>query len=142
MTITLDDKISSYVSWHSFCFMGTHPHETGRLHFEQGRESCFKALGNWMRNAHSRFGQGYNRRHHRQGKVAYDRPKTNEIDADGGLLDVMFYSDANPVKAGMVSHPSQYRYSSYRYYAYGEKNRLTHALTPPPEYLALGDSPT
>ena len=54
---------------------------------------------------------------------------------------MMFYGDANPVKAGMVSHPSRYQYSSYHYYAYGKKNRFSERLTPPPEYLALGKTP-
>src|SRR5512145_2926195 len=95
-----------------------------------------------MRNGHSRFGQQYNRRHDRQGKVAYDRPKTKEIDSHEGVLQVMFYGDANPVRAGMVSHPSRYPHSSYRFYAYGEENETTKHLTPPPAYLALGPTPS
>ena len=138
---TLDKKIIPYVDWHSFCLMGNHPHETGRLNFKHERKDCFDALGNWMRNAHSIFGAGYNRRYNRQGKVAYDRPKTKEVDAKGGILEVMFYYDANPVRAGMMSHPSRYRYSSHNYYAYGKKNRFTEKLVQPPEYLALGKTP-
>jgi putative transposase len=121
--------------------MGNHAHETGRLCHQSKMRRCLKALGDWMRNAHSRFGQAYNRRNDRQGKVAYDRPKTKEVDANGGLLQVMFYGDANPVGAGMVSHPSRYPYSSYLYYAYGKKDDISDALTPPPEYLALGRTP-
>jgi putative transposase len=141
LALTLTEAITPFVAWHSYCLMGNHPHETGRLDFARGHADCLNVFGNWMRNAHSRFGAGYNRRHNRQGKVAYDRPKTKEVDAKGGLLEVMFYGDANPVKAGMVSHPSRYRFSSYAYYAYGRKNRFTEKLTPPPEYLALGNSP-
>jgi putative transposase len=140
LLLTLNEKISPLVAWHSYCLMGNHAHETGRLNLEKRGDDCIQTLGNWMRNAHSRFGQGYNRRHQRQGKVAYDRPKTKEVDAKGGLLEVMFYGDANPVKAGMVSHPSRYPYSSYQFYANGKKNRFTEKLTPPLEYLALGRS--
>jgi putative transposase len=140
MLLTLNEKIAPFVMWHSYCLMGNHVHETGRINVGQERADSIQTLGNWMRNAHSRFGQGYNRRHQRQGKVAYDRPKTKEVDAKGGLLEVMFYGDANPVKAGMVSHPSRYLYSSYQFYAYGKKSRFTEKLTPPPEYLALGNS--
>ena len=114
LALTLTEAITPFVAWHSYCLMGNHPHETGRLDFAKGHADCLKVFGNWMRNAHARFGAGYNRRHNRQGKVAYDRPKTKEVDAKGGLLEVMFYGDANPVKA-MVSHSSRYRFSSYAY---------------------------
>ena len=141
LRITLTAAIVPFVVWHSYCLMGNHAHETGRLLLKKRMRRCLKALGDWMRNAHSRFGMAYNRRNHRQGKVAYDRPKTKEIDAKGGLLQVMFYGDANPVAAGMVSHPSRYPYSSYRYYAYGKKDETTETLTEPPEYVALGSTP-
>ena len=141
LRITLTAAIAAYVVWHSYCLMGNHAHETGRLLLKGRMRRCLKALGDWMRNAHSRFGMAYNRRNRRQGKVAYDRPKTKEIDAKGGLLRVMFYGDANPVAVGMVSHPSRYPYSSYRYYAYGKGDEITEALTPPPEYVALGSTP-
>ena len=128
-----------------FCFvlMLNHTHEVGGP-ADRLRTALLRAvelLGNWMRNAHSWFGAEFNRRHNRQGKVAYDRPKTKEIDSDRGVLDVMFYCDANPVRAGKVSHPSRYRWSSHRFYAYGEKNEYTDMLTPPPAYLALGETP-
>ena len=132
------------VQWHSFSIMGNHTHETGALELDQEKmnyAASVRELGNWMRRAHSRFGAGYNKRHRRQGKVAYDRPKTCEIEDNCQLLKVMFYIDANPVRAGIVSHPSQYKYSSYDFYAYGKKTRLTKHLTPPRAYLALGKTP-
>jgi putative transposase len=138
---TLSDDIRQHVLWHSFCLMTNHAHETGSLVKDKDTdsfdESCDQ-LGNWMRNGHSRFGQGFNRRHKRQGKVAYDRPKTTEIEDQKSMLRVMFYADSNPVKAGMVSHPRLYEHSSYRYYAYGEKSQGTEKLTPPKAYLSLG----
>ncbi len=141
---TFTDELKQHVQWYSFCLMGNHTHETGdvspRAPAECDLKSNIQALGNWMRNAHSRFGAEYNRRHNRLGKVAYDRPKTTEVEASR-LLQVMFYGDANPVRAGMVSHPSRYRYSSYRYYAYGESNGHTAKLTPPQAYLELGKTP-
>jgi putative transposase len=141
---TLTDSMRECLLWFSYCLMGNHAHETGALARDEdnGFDAALKCLGNWMRNGHSRFGQEFNRRHERQGKVAYDRPKTKEIDDDAGVLQVMFYGDANPVRAGKVSHPSLYQHSSYRFYAYGEESELTAKLTPPPAYLALGSTPS
>jgi putative transposase len=47
----------------------------------------------------------------------------------------MHYIDLNPKRAGMVDHPEKYKWTSYRYYAYGEPDPL---LTPAPSYVALG----
>ncbi|MDJ0762456.1 MAG: hypothetical protein QNJ97_05650 [Myxococcota bacterium] len=127
---------------HGYCLMGNHTHEVGRLlpHFNgnRGFKRATRFLGNWMRNAHSRFGMGYNQRHNRQGKVAYDRPRTTEIKNEFEVLKTMFYCDANPVRVGIVSHPANYKHSSYRFYAFGERNKYTVHLTPPQAYLACG----
>lgn len=138
---TYSDDVRSEVKWFSFCLMGNHTHETGGLvpTADGGIRPSQVVFSDWMRSAHSRFGAEFNRRHDRQGKVAYDRPKTKGIDDDEAVLTVMFYGDANPVAAGLVAHPSHYReYSSYRYYAFGERSANTEALTQPPAYLALG----
>ena len=139
---TYTPNFKNLIQFHSYCLMGNHTHEVGRVLAEltEGFKPAVKALGNWMRNGHSRFGFGYNLRHHRQGKVAYDRPKTTEIKNEFEVLKTMFYCDANPVRAGIVAHPSHYKHSSYRFYAFGEKNKYTGHLTPPTGYLAMGKS--
>jgi putative transposase len=129
------------VKWHSFCLMGNHTHETGSVAYDKNEGNFISGiaeLGNWMRRGHAAFGAAYNARHNRQGKVAYDRPATREVEDDTHLLKVMFYGDANPVRAGMVSHPSKYHFSTWHFYAYGKKSRYTKYLTPPKAYLSLG----
>jgi putative transposase len=49
----------------------------------------------------------------------------------------MRYVELNPVKAGMVSHPQEYRWSSYGGNAEGRSHPL---LKPHPIYLRLGAS--
>ena len=138
---TYRKKIKENIFWHSYCLMGNHTHETSSMNPEKETKENVTALGNWMRDAHSQFGRAYNDKYKRCGRVAYDRPKTVGIDHDMQLLQTMFYGDANPVKAGMVSHPSRYRFSSYMFYAYGKKNRHTKHLVPPKAYFALGKTP-
>jgi putative transposase len=53
-------------------------------------------------------------------------------------LQVMRYGDLNPVRAGLVGSPSHWRWSSFRHYAYGERDDL---INDAPEYLALGRHP-
>ena len=137
-TYTVD--LQANIQLHGYCLMDNHVHEVGRIMPDASGQlkPGVKTLGNWMRNAHSRFGQGYNRRHQRQGKVAYDRPKTTEIAHQWGLLQTLFYNDANPVRARLVTHPSHYPFSSHNFYARGKRHQYTQKLTPPAVYMALG----
>ena len=132
------------IDWYAFNIMNNHTHELGGIKKDKETGSYnlgIEELGNWMRRAHGCFGAGYNKRHARQGKVAYDRPKTCEIEDKYQVLRVMFYSDANPVRAGIVAHPSKYPFSSYHYYAHGTESDITAHLTPPEAYLELGRTP-
>ena len=49
----------------------------------------------------------------------------------------MTYQDLNSYRAKKVSHPKEYRWSSYHFYAYGKKNPLLIAA---PSYLAMGNT--
>lgn len=53
------------------------------------------------------------------------------------LLACMRYIELNPVRAGLVRHPADFRGSSYRANALGEPDEL---VTPHAAYFALGRS--
>jgi len=131
----LKAKGKGNVALHSFCVMDNHTHKAAAL--KKGPEH----YSNWMRCAHSRFGLLFNRRRRRQGPVGQDRPKTVVIEDEEGLRRTMFYHDYNPVAAGIVEHPGDYRYSSYNFYAHGVVNGWTKHLTPPQWYLDLAANP-
>lgn len=120
---------------YGYCIMSNHVHENGKMGTELSNFS------NHMRRAHGRFGMSYNRRHGRLGKVAHDRPRTKQIEDDEALMRCMFYSDCNPVRAGLIKHPGDIRWkglSSCRYYTKGEKSEYSQMLTQPDWYLKLG----
>lgn len=56
------------------------------------------------------------------------------VHADDYLLLCQRYIELNPVRAGMVVDPAQYRWSSYRANGLGQADDL---LTPHPLYLGL-----
>jgi len=66
-----------------------------------------------------------------------DRFKSIVIDSDEYLLRCGLYVERNPVAAGLVGRPEDYRWSSYRRYAFGEKDPI---VTENPLYRALGDN--
>jgi hypothetical protein len=57
--------------------------------------ACWKTLSisQTERDAHSSFGQRYNKKFGRTGPVAQDRPKTLVVQNQEGLKKLMFYHD-------------------------------------------------
>lgn len=119
---------------YAFVVMSNHFHEAAELLDDS------RPLSNWLRSAHSSIGLWINKMLQRCGPVAQDRPKTVIAQNQEQLKRIMFYLDWNPVRAGLCQHPSEYRYSSYRYYAFGEVNEWTKHLSRPRWYEELGST--
>lgn len=124
------------VNLHSYCLMDNHTHMQMSYNGSSGWLSSF------MRISHAKFGLSFNRTHKRSGKVANERPKTPLIENTEHLIRVHFYIEANPVRANKIPLEKLrfYKYSSYRFYAYGIKDQWTELLTIPEWYLGLGQT--
>jgi putative transposase len=79
-----------------------------------------------------------NKTYQRRGSLWEGRHKGNIIESEAYFLICMRYIEMNPVRAGMVDHPAEYRWSSYAANALGVDNAViqAHEL-----YLALGNTP-
>ena len=135
------DLVGKYAGRHgiqvrSYCLMGTHPHMVVVATKGQAEFSRFWQVVNHL------FARWYNRRHKsRRGQVVTQRMKSPMIQPGASgrhVLTVMRYGDFNPVRAGMVHSPKDYRWSSYMHYAFGKSDPL---IDDEPEYLALGHTP-
>jgi len=71
------------------------------------------------------------------GHLWQGRFKSNIIDTDIYLLHCGKYIELNPVRAGVVQMPEEYRFSSYSHYAKGSYDAI---ITDTPAYLALSNS--
>lgn len=71
----------------------------------------------------------------RSGTLWEGRFKSNLVETESYLLTCCRYIELNPVRAGMVERPEQYRWSSHSHNADGERNSL---ITEHPRYTALG----
>jgi putative transposase len=76
-----------------------------------------------------------NKTYHRTGTLWEGRYKSSLVDRTRYCLACYRYIELNPVRAGMVRHPGDYPWSSYRCNATAETNRL---ITPHDCWLALG----
>lgn len=93
------------------------------------------AVSRLMQSLGRRYVQYVNRTYRRSGTLWEGRFKASAVQAEDYLLRVYRYIELNPVRAGMVTDPSEYRWSSYRCNGLGVADAL---VAPHERYLALG----
>lgn len=105
--IVLASVVARYhVHCHAYCLMGNHYHLL--LETPEGNLSVA------MRQLNGVYTQRFNRRHERCGHVLQGRFGAQVVDGDAYLHEVCRYIVLNPVRAGLVSHPRDWGWSSFR----------------------------
>lgn len=94
-------------------------------------------LSRTMQSIGRRYVRHINSVYSRSGTLWEGRFKSAVIDSEGYLLTCMRYIELNPVRAGMVAFPCEYRWSSFRTNAQGRPCKL---ITPHAIYRGLGSS--
>ena len=90
---------------HDYCLMDNHFHllvETPEANLSQG-----------MQRFQTTYVQRFNRKHGRTGHLFGGRFGSQVVEGGGYLMEVARYIVLNPVRAGMVERPEDYRWSSY-----------------------------
>ena len=70
-------------------------------------------LSEFMKSLLERFTKWFNRAHSRTGTLWEDRFKSVIVESGTAARTMSAYIDLNPVRAGMVADPAEYRWSSY-----------------------------
>lgn len=91
---------------HAYCLMDNHYH----LLLETPRPT----LSAGMRQLNGVYTQTFNRHHRRVGHLFQGRFKAILVEKEAHLLELCRYVVLNPVRAGFVQHPHQWRWTSYR----------------------------
>lgn len=135
-----DEDYGAYLNWleeyagkcgchmHAYALMSNHVHLLLTSDSIDGAGQMMKVLG-------QRYVQYFNRTYQRSGTLWEGRFRSCLTQEDGYLLSCMRYIELNPVRAGMVAHPGEFRWSSYRANAQKEATPL---ISPHPLYLSLG----
>ena len=115
---------------HAYVLMTNHVHLLITPHKKEGISKVIQMLGRY-------YVQYFNHTYQRTGTLFEGRYKATLIDSEQYALGCYRYIELNPVRAGMVEHPAEYPWSSYRHNALNEKNELVvgHEL-----YKRLGKS--
>lgn len=137
-----DEDFAAYAHWlktyseafgvhiHAWVFMTNHVHMLCTASDSSGISQMMQSLGR-------QYVQYFNRRYRRSGTLWEGRFKSCLVQEEHYVLAVYRYIEMNPVRAGMVSSPAAYAWSSYAINGLGKPSALCqpHAC-----YLALAES--
>jgi putative transposase len=126
-----------------FCLMGNHFHILVRMFPEHkysdediqkryerfyGDDSMFAAgwipslreklasLSEFVKEIKQSFSRYYNKTHHRRGTLWGERFKSLIVENGETLINCLAYIDLNPIRAGLVDRPEDYRWNSIGYH--------------------------
>jgi putative transposase len=126
-----------------FCLMGNHFHILVRMFPEHkytdadiqkryenfyGDDRMFAAgwipslreklssLSEFVKEIKQSFSRYYNKRHHRRGTLWGERFKSLIVENGETLINCLAYIDLNPLRAGLVDRPEDYRWNSLGYH--------------------------
>jgi putative transposase len=135
-----DDDYRFYLEWlqtyarDAGCAVHAHVLMTNHVHLLL-TPSTAESTGELMKRLGQRYVQYVNRTYRRSGTLWEGRFRSCLTQEESYVLGCYRYIELNPVRAGMVAHPGDYRWSSYRANAQGE---ACSGLRPHDCYLALG----
>jgi len=101
-------SVAARFKWvcHAYCLMETHYH----LQIETLEGN----LSRGMRQLNGVYTQVFNRKHKRVGHLFQGRYKGILVEKEAHLLELCRYVVLNPVRAGLVRRPGEWKWSSYR----------------------------
>ncbi len=117
-----------------FCLMPNHTHFV----LEPTIEGSLPKIMLKLTLAHTRY---FNKKYKGVGHVWQGRYKSSLIDKENYFIWCGLYNELNPVRAGIVKHPKDWKYSSFNFYGGEETNSLIDNLIDiDPYYIELSPS--
>jgi len=121
--------INESLETHHFCLMTNHYHLLIKA-------DTAETLSKFMHRLQRLYHHYYRRKHAYFGHLFQGRYKSIVINNESHLLDCGRYIERNPVRAGLVKHPKDWKYSSFRHYACRRSDKPIW-LTYSPAFLGL-----
>jgi len=116
---------------HAYVWMTNHLHLLATPGYDDSISKVFQSVGR-------KYVQYFNYTYRRSGTLWEGRYRATVVDSEQYLLTLMRYIELNPVRAGMVTHPREYPWSSYAFNALGDTGLNSTWLTQHEEYVRLG----
>ena len=116
------------VEIHAWVFMSNHVHLLLTPKRNNGTSHMMQSIGR-------RYVRYFNRKYRRTGTLWEGRFRSGLVQSERYFMQCQKYIELNPVRAGMVKDPAEYRWSSYQFHALGKEIAMN---TPHDVYLRLG----
>ena len=129
VTFFADEDYRSYLDWlyeavkKYDCRIYAYVLMTNHVHLLASAERPYD-LSYMMQHLGRRFVRYVNHVYRRSGTLWEGRFKASLVDTEAYFLRCSRYIECNPVRARMVMHPGDYRWSSYRAHALGAPDKL------------------
>lgn len=111
----------------AYCFMPTH------YHFLLGAEDRAQA-SRFIQQLFNSHTQAFNRQYERHGTLFEGRAKFKQIETDEYILQAARYIHLNPVEAGLVKRPEDWKHSNYQEMVLGNNNFVANYFRDKHEY--------
>jgi putative transposase len=112
-----DLKIEHPFDLYHYCLMGTHVHILVRIQ----KETDFSIFSKRLNLSYANY---FKRNYGSLGHFWQGRFKSQLIGNDIYFIQCGKYIELNPVRAGLVEKPEDYKWSSYTHYANSERNKI------------------
>lgn len=122
-----ETSIASDCTVHAYVLMTNHTHLLVTPEMPENLSQMMRKLGTCYVNY-------FNHNYDRTGTLLEGRYKSSPIIDDAHFLVCMRYIELNPVRANMVKHPADYKWSSYHANALSKTNKI---ISPHALYLSL-----
>jgi putative transposase len=119
-----------FLEVHSYALMTNHLHLLVTPRVDRALSKVMHLLG-------TKYVGYFNHRYTRTGRLFEGPFKSMVIETETYWFTCMRYVELNPVRAGLVTEPGDYRWSSYRANAWGREDDI---VVPHSLYLSLGGS--
>ena len=119
----LGELVADKIDIYCFCLMPNHFHMLIKPKYDVRR----KGEGSFIESLKKLFQmhvQYFNKKYQRKGSLFYKSYRRIEIKDESYLKYLVFYIHYNAQKANLVSHYSDYQYSSYRFFLNNKETRL------------------
>ena len=113
----VESNFNKYLNIISYCLMPNHYH----FLLQQKSE---KPISDWIRFVFSGYTQYFNHKYSRSGTLFEGRVKSRMITDESYLIRSSLYIHYNPVVAGLVSKPEDWKFSNYHEWIGLKKSKL------------------
>jgi putative transposase len=125
-----DLREENHIDIYHYCLMSNHLHMIVSLYEDS-------TLSKYMKQVNLGFFHYFKKQYDYSGHLWQGRYKSCIIEKNNYLLQCGKYIEMNPVRAGIVESPDQYKYSSFKYYSMGNSDKL---VTENPLFHEFGSS--